>query len=250
MIHTEDLGQLRFVRMEHGKANTIDIEFFDALDETLEAAAAGSCRALVLTGTGSIFSAGVDLYQVVDGGAEYLETFLPRLTTGLRRLFTFPKPVIAAINGHAIAGGCILACACDHRVMARGTGRIGLPELRVGVPLPSTALEIVRFVVSDRNFQEVIYAGQTYSVEEALARGLLDTTAEPGDLMETAAAAANQLGVLGAEAFAASKAQLRRPTLDRIERYTPEFDAEVERIWKSPATQQSIRDYLRETLGR
>ncbi len=250
MIKTEDVDQVRILRIEHGKANAIDIEFFGALDEVLDAAEAASCEALVVTGTGSIFSAGVDLYRMVEAGPEYLDGFLPRLTTGLRRVFTFPKPVVAAINGHAIAGGCILACACDYRVMARGTGGIGVPELHVGVPFPNTPLEIVRFVVSGHNFQEVIYGGRAFRDEEAVERGLVDALVEPATLIEEAVKIGHDLAALGAEAFAISKSQIRRPTLDRIDHHDTELEAAIERIWKAPATHERIRDYLKKTLGR
>ena len=81
-----------------------------------------STRALVLTGSGAMFSAGVDLLRVVAGGADYVRVFLPAINRMFQALFAFPKPVVAAVNGHAIAGGCIMVCAADWRLMARETG--------------------------------------------------------------------------------------------------------------------------------
>ena len=78
------------------------------------------------------------------------------LSLAFGSVFTFRRPVVAAINGHAIAGGCVFACACDHRVMARGSGVIGLTELRVGVPFPTYAFEIVRFATAPEYLQELI----------------------------------------------------------------------------------------------
>ena len=100
-------------------------------------------KAVILTGTGSSFSAGVDLFRVVKDGPEYGRRVLPRARRLLRAALTLPKPMIAAINGHAIAGGCILAACCDHRIMVEGTGRIGIPELAVGVPFPALPLQIM-----------------------------------------------------------------------------------------------------------
>ena len=97
-----------------------------------------------------MFSAGVDLLKVVDGGAVYVRMFLPVFRRVFESLFDYPKPVVAAVNGHAIAGGCVLACAADHRVMAAGTARIGMPELLVGVALPTVALETVRCACPSR----------------------------------------------------------------------------------------------------
>ena len=81
-----------------------------------------SVKAVILTGSGSSFSAGVDLFRVLKDGPEYGRRFLPVLDNFLRAALTLPKPMIAAINGHAIAGGCILAATCDHRIMSEGDG--------------------------------------------------------------------------------------------------------------------------------
>ena len=144
------------MRLAHGKVSAIDLELLECVVDRLDQIEESSARAIVLAGTGSSFSAGVDLFRVLDGGPDYLNRFLPALSRALVRLFTFPRPVVAAINGHAIAGGCILASACDYRLMALGKGKIGVPELVVGVPFPMIALEILRDLVPDRRFQEVV----------------------------------------------------------------------------------------------
>src|SRR5206468_1035318 len=95
-------------------------EFLNALETTLQREAESDCGAIVITGTGSIFSAGVDLYRVLEGKRAYLEQFLPALDAALESLFDFPKPAVAAVNGHAIAGGAVIALACDHRILVRG----------------------------------------------------------------------------------------------------------------------------------
>src|SRR6201992_461123 len=97
---------------------------------------------VILTGAGRAFSAGVDLRALVDGGKGYAEKFVVALSKAFRAIFDHPAPVIAAVNGHAIAGGCVLAMCADVRLMSGGT--IGLTELAVGVPFPVTALEICR----------------------------------------------------------------------------------------------------------
>src|SRR5579859_4504181 len=112
----------------------MDLDFCTALTARM-----ADCRddrsvaAILIIGQSQIFSAGVDLLRIVDGGAEYVRRFLPALGESLQAVFAIEKPVVAAVNGHAIAGGCILASAADHRIMARGPGRIGIPELVVGV---------------------------------------------------------------------------------------------------------------------
>src|SRR6185295_5969986 len=122
-----------------GKASALDLELLVALESALRGEEQSKERALVLTGTGAIFCAGVDLKRIAQGKRQYIEAFLPALERAFERLFFLEKPVVAAINGHAIAGGAVLALACDHRILARGKGMVGTPELKVGVPFPFLA---------------------------------------------------------------------------------------------------------------
>src|SRR5213592_706704 len=138
MIELSERDGVALLRLADGKANAMSLDFCEAL--TARFAALSSARAVVLTGTGTIFSAGVDLVRLLEGGAPYIRKFLPTLSTMLVTVFSHPAPVIAAINGHAIAGGCVLACAADRRVMAGNGGRIGVTELLVGVPFPPAAI--------------------------------------------------------------------------------------------------------------
>src|SRR6185295_19635139 len=140
MIELTSHDTIAVLRIQHGKANTLDLELCQALTRELEAFRQSASKALVMTGSGRIFSAGVDLRRVVDEGASYVRAFLPAMSASFETLFSLLKPVVAAVNGHAIAGGCILAAAADRRLMARDGGRIGIPELLVGVPFPVVPL--------------------------------------------------------------------------------------------------------------
>jgi enoyl-CoA hydratase len=244
MLHLTDSDGIACLRIEHGKANALDLELVRALADTLVELEHHEARALVLTGSGHIFSAGVDLTRVLAGGAGYVREFLPAMTTAFRRLFSFSRPVIAAVNGHAIAGGCVLAMACDYRLMARGPGTIGVPELRVGVPFPLVAIEILRFATSTAHLQELVYRGSTYPVEEAHERGLIDEVVAGEDLLERARAVAQGLAREPAARFRLTKRQLRAPTLATVERDARETDYEVLAVWTRPETVAAIRTYL------
>src|SRR5262249_62216638 len=104
----------------------------------------GSTRALVVTGTGPMFCAGVDLRRLLREPPAYLDRFLPALDRMFETLLFLPKPVVAAVNGHAIAGGCVLACMCARRLAARRAARMGVTELLGGLPFPAPALETLR----------------------------------------------------------------------------------------------------------
>ncbi len=174
---------IALVTLKHGKANALDIELCELLAARFQELARSDVKAVVLTAEGKIFSAGVDLIRLSAGGAVYVRKFLPALHKLYETVFYHPKPVVAAINGHAIAGGCVLACCADRRIMAREAGRIGVTELLVGVPFPALAFEIVRASVPSRYLAEVTLSGATYTTDAALQRGWIDEVAEPDALM-------------------------------------------------------------------
>lgn len=248
MFEREDDGSVRVLRMAHGKASALDLEFLGGLADELEGFAVGDSEALVLTGKGTIFSAGVDLVRLRDGGAEYVAEFLPALDRAFRALFLLEKPVVAAVNGHAIAGGCVLACACDLRLMATGKGRMGVPELLVGVPFPLLALEIVRRVAN--HVDEIALKGASFLPEEALARALVDELVDPDVLLERAVQEATSFARVPARAFASSKRGLRLPSLDLLERHEAAFDADVREAWTSAEVLGAVGDYVARTLGK
>jgi enoyl-CoA hydratase len=236
--------------MRHGKANALDIELCEALAARFHALHADASKAVVITGQGKIFSAGVDLIRVGNGGASYIRDFLPALHKLYDQVFFHPKPVVAAINGHAVAGGAVLAACADRRIMAREGGRIGVTEMLVGVPFPALALEIVRFAVPARHLPEFTLSGATYTTDAALDRGWIDEIAEPTELLEDALAVATELAELSPPAFAQTKRQLRQAVTERMAQSGAGIDKAVTDIWTAPETLGRIRDYVARTLNK
>ena len=179
----------------------------------MEAAADASVKAVILTGSGSSFSAGVDLFRLIKDGPEYATRFLRVLDDFLRAMLTFPKPVIAAINGHAVAGGCVIAATCDHRIMTEGPGRIGIPELAVGVPFPALPLQIMVARVTDGPLRDLVFSGRTVQIDEARAMGLIDEKCPSGMLMDRAHEVAHKLMSIPPGAFALTKEGFYSPIL-------------------------------------
>jgi enoyl-CoA hydratase len=246
VIELTEQGGVAVMRLGDGKVNAMSLEFCEAL--TARFTELSSARAVVLTGTERIFSAGVDLLRLSDGGASYVRKFLPALCTMFAAVFSHATPVVAAINGHAIAGGCVLACAADRRLMAREGGRIGVTELLVGVPFPPVAMEIMRDATAPQLFADAILSGATFTPLEALARGWVHEVVEPPALLERAIEAANALAALPPKAFALSKRQIRQPALQRMQ--VADVDAAVEQIWTAPETLARVRDYVARTLRK
>jgi enoyl-CoA hydratase len=248
MIEVSSQDGVALLRMADGKANTMSTEFCREVAARVEEVGRSPARAVVITGNGRIFSAGVDLIRLRDGGVPYVREFLPALSTMLRSVFVCPKPVVAAINGHAIAGGCVLACAADRRLMAREAGHIGVTELLVGVPFPPAAMEIMRAAVAPQYFEDTILSGATFAPPEAMTRGLVHDIVEPDALLDRAIAAATTLAALPPAAFALTKRQLRAPTIERLD--DKEVDAAIARIWEAPETLGRVRDYVERTLRK
>ena len=144
----------------------------------------------------------------------------------------------------------MLACAADYRIMAQQAGRIGVPELLVGVPFPTIALEIMRCVAAPEQFQALLYSGATLEPEDAMGRGLVDAIVEPGKLLEQAVAKAESLAALPAAAFELTKRQVHEPMMKRVHEEGPRFDAIVEALWAGPTAQAAIRDYVARTFKR
>ena len=250
MIDSKIESGIAIVAMTHGKANALDVEFCDALAAKFRELQSSAARATVLTGQGKIFSAGVDLPRMLAGGPDYVRKFLPALHRLYDAAFFHRKPVVAAVNGHAIAGGCVLACCADRRLMAREGGRIGVTELQVGVPFPALAFEVMRFATVPRYFSEVILGAATYPPEAGVELGLVDEVVEPAQLMERALAAAQSLAALSPPAFAQSKAQIRQAASERLALSGAATDKTVTEIWTKPETLQYMRDYVAKTLKK
>ena len=248
MIEHTDNDGIVTLRLTHGKASALDLEFMDGIARAVAEIGASDARAVILTGSGSIFSAGVDLYRLVDNGAEYVKRFVPALSRLVLDLFSLPKPLVVAVNGHAIAGGCVFTLCGDYRLMAAGTGRIGIPELLVGVPFPPTVLEIVRFAVPPQHIQALIYTGRTLLPEDALRYGLIDEVSD--SLLPRAEEVARQLAGLPAEVFALTKRELRDRAITLAKRYAAKFDDEMTGLWGAEETHRRIREYLARTVHR
>ncbi|MDT5276577.1 MAG: enoyl-CoA hydratase, partial [Mycobacterium sp.] len=211
------------LRFDSPPVNALDLDLLEVITASMRSVEGP----VVITGAGRSFSAGVDLRALIDGGSDYAERFVTALSDAFLGIFDHTAPVIAAINGHAIAGGCVLAMCADVRLMSGGT--IGLTELAVGVPFPVAALEICRDAMGISAPRAALQA-KTIDADTALARGWIDAVVPKDELISQALAAARELGQYSPAAYAATKKQLHQPARAAIDAGAA-TDADVRASW-------------------
>jgi len=245
VIQRDEVDGIAVVRLAHGKVNALDRELAEAITAAFTELADSPHPAVVLTGSGRAFSAGVDLRRMVREGPEYAQPFLSRLEQAFETVFNLPKPVVAAVNGHAIAGGCVLASACDRRLMTDIGARIGVPELYAGVPFPSAALEIMRFTVGDARLADLVLTGATLRPQDALRAGLIDEVVAPENLVAQAVRhAANLAASIPSATFRLTKHQLRYPVNQRLQEARRRDEPDVIASWAAAETTEWISAYM------
>jgi enoyl-CoA hydratase len=238
VIEIQTVGAVRVLALSSGRVNALDVELLEELTTAIRELQGSGAGALVVTGAGRVFCAGVDLNRVLQGGADYTDRLIPALSDAFVAMFCYPGPTVAAINGAAIAGGCVLACACDRRLLSPDA-QIGASEVRVGVPFPAAALEVVRYACGD-HAEELLLGGRLYRGADAIANGLAHRVIAD-DLIEAAVAEASDLAEISADAYRHTKAQLRAPTLARIGE-AGDIDHQVRQLWGADQTRQRIAD--------
>ncbi len=238
------------LRIDRPPANAFDGDTFDALAAAVDRVGRDpAVRAVVVTGTGRFFSAGLDLVAVFSSeGVRNFASFARAFDAAWLALFGLPKPVVAAVNGHAIAGGTVLAACADVRLVAEGTGRMGLTEILVGVPFPVSAFEPVRFACAGPHLVEVLQRGRTYTPPEAVERRLADEVVPAASLLDRAVERAAELGAHLPAAFAATKRALRADALARMAAMPAGTDP-IWALWQSAEVLAAVEDYRSRALG-
>jgi enoyl-CoA hydratase len=195
--------------------NTLSLELLDELDAALTASVDGGARALIITGQGRAFCAGAHLryftnedQRIGSGSFALRDRYLQPIATLFDRIETLPIPVIAAINGFALGGGCEMSLACDFRLMAENT-KIGVPEVRIGALAGAGGVQKLHRLVGRGKAMEWVLLGSHVTAQEALAHGLLTSMHKAEELMAAAMELARRFRLLGARAVAQSKMAVR-----------------------------------------
>jgi len=244
-VTIDDRDGVAILTMNRPPANAIDLTFLGELDRALIAIGERSTRAMILTGHGAIFSAGLDLKEIPRYDRAQQNLMLARLNEVIRRLYAMPIPTVAAVNGHAIAGGLVLMLACDWRVAVDREALFGLTEIRAGVPYPAAADAVVQAELAPAAARELVLAGKNHGSERALALGIVDELQPAAAVLERSEAKARELAMAPAEGYGRIKRQLRGRALAEMAEAIAAGDP-LRDNWLFAETQAAAARVLRE----
>lgn len=249
MIVTTDHGPVREIRLNRPPVNALTTELLSALRQAVEQAPHEGARALILSGTTGVFSAGLDIPLLLGLDHAGIAVLWRELYATMKSLASSPIPIAAAITGHAPAGGTVLTLFCDRRIAARGDFKFGLTEVQVGIPLPPVILGALRRQVGARQAERLAVGGLIVSPEEALSTGLVDELAAPDQVLEYALAWNQSLLALPGEAMLATRRRARADLVALFDQTSEEELRSVEQEWWSPETQSTLHALV-ESMGK
>ncbi|HEX9188360.1 MAG TPA: enoyl-CoA hydratase/isomerase family protein [Vicinamibacteria bacterium] len=241
-VRIERQGRIAVLRMDKGRGNAID----EPLVEALAAAAAELARdervrgVLLASAHSKLFCPGLDLVSLVEYDRASMERFMASFAVAVWALYGLPKPVVAAVSGAAVAGGCILALTADHRVLKRGAP-IGLNEVKVGVPLPWSVTRLLRATVHPTALSRIALLGRNFEGAEAVEAGLADEVAEGEGFEAACLARLEEYADKDPLALATTKAWLREGVLAEMMAHEGERLGGFLDGWFSAGTQERIR---------
>jgi enoyl-CoA hydratase/carnithine racemase len=229
--------------LSRGKVNALDEETVHELAQQLRRLAGeAQIRGVVLTGQKSFFSFGFDIPEFLSYSRQRFTFFLEQFTDLYTELFLFPKPVVAALNGHTVAGGCMLALACDKRLMVRERAKISLNEITFGASVFAGSTEMLMSLVGRAKAERILFSGAMFHAENAYELGMIDQVLEAQELLPSARAACRELAAPDPAAFRSIKRLIRNPIADRMRRREGDSIREFVEIWYSEATRLQLQE--------
>ena len=241
LVESRDVGDgVRILILNRPPANAINAEFLSALGSQCKAAQEDeNVRAVIVQGNGKFFSGGLDLKEA-SSGRNQMGNLAGSRDDGLFMLWTLPKPTIAMVNGHAIAGGVIIALACDFRFTQTGSHRFGLNEVAIGLAFPRGAFEIARLALSNEQLRWTMLEAGLFDASRARQMGIVDEIVEPEQLEARCLEAAKRLGANGRLAYAHTKRRIQAEAVARVLNQDADELREVARITQSEESRALI----------
>lgn len=239
-------GPVTICHLDNPPANAIDLAFAGELESLFsELLASDELGAIVLTGTGNFFCGGLDLKAVPAYGPEEQRALINTVNRMVAKLYGCPVPVVAAVNGHAIAGGLVLALTSDYRVGTRAPCMLGLTEARVGIPFPAGPLAVLKAELAPPVVRVLMLEARNIGSEAALEKGILDELQAPERVLPRAIEMAADLASIPKEAYRVIKDQLRGETVAWIRAMTEKGSDPLLRSWLAPGSLDAAAAVLR-----
>lgn len=212
-------GRIATLRIDDGKRNALSPEVLRAIYRALDRAESDDAI-VIITGRESVFSAGFDLGVMKRGGLEALR-MLGAGYALTARVLSYPHPVIAACNGHALAMGVFLMLSADYVIGSRGDFKIAANEVAIGLKMPRVAAAMLRHRLTPAAFQRAVILSEYFDVESAQSAGFFDEVVDPAELISRAEAHAESFQALDQRAHTASKRRIRAALIRRIHYSVP-----------------------------
>jgi len=245
-VRIEKQGPLAVLRLDKARGNAIDETLVDELmaaGTTLEADPA--VRGVLLASAHpKLFCPGLDLVGLLEYDRPSMQRFMGKFAALVWGFYGLRKPVVAAVSGHAIAGGCILALTADHRVLARGGVQIGLNEVRIGVPLPWSVAVLLRATVPPGALARVALLGRNFADDEALQAGLADELADATGFEDFCLKRLEEFAEKDPTGVGTTKAWLRADALREMQKEEGRLSRDWLDAWFSDATRARIREIV------
>ena len=200
----ESKDDVSIITIDDGKANVFSKNMIDAFNECLDNVPSDK-GSLIITGREGMFSAGFDLKVISSGDIEKIRDMTLNGFKLLARIFSFPRPVLAACSGHGIALGTFLLCCCDYRIGIKGEYMVGANEMRTNMVIPTPILELIKFRVTQSYKYRAVLGGEMFALEDATKTGIIDEITESNNLMNTAMEKAKDLSTMGNPSYSLTK---------------------------------------------
>ncbi|MGA9852366.1 MAG: enoyl-CoA hydratase/isomerase family protein [Gammaproteobacteria bacterium] len=250
MLTRIEHGNILELRLAHPPANALNPELVQKLHEAIQAASKSSTRALILSGAEGMFSAGLDVPALLKLDRAAMHAFWKEFISLLRLIALSPIPIAAALTGHSPAGGAVLAIFCDTRIAAEGKFKIGLNEVRVGLPVPSVIHAALKRLVGARQAERLCLHGLLIAPEEALRIGLVDQVLPPEQVISAALEWCRSLLELPPQAVAATRKLARADLVKLFSELGERSHDDLMNMWFSAETQSAMRALVAELASR
>lgn len=241
-LHLTQKNGYLIVAMQRGTANALEQSLVDELREVFRSSTKDDqIKGIVLTGRERFFSAGLDLITLYDYDEEQLTHFWRSFITLLQHMTAWPKPLVAAISGHAPAGGCLLALTADYRIMAAGDYQIGLNEVAVGIMVPEAIFNLYRFWIGDQAAHTMLLEGKLVKPDEALRLNMIHEVQPEAEVLARAEKQLQRYLNLPSDAWLRSKTNIRRRLNQALQLDFDEVFGPALQLWWDPANRAMMQ---------